>query len=113
MNQQKSVILNLIVRVLEDKKAVDIVVLNIEGIVSYADFIVVCSGTSSTHVAALVSSIEDSFPKAEGPVYINSSKDDSWWILDFVEVVVHVFKGESRSYYDLEGLWSDAPRLEI
>lgn len=105
--------LHKIVKALEDKKAVDVRVLEMKDVVSYADFMVVCSGTSTTHVAALVSSVEDAFEKKEGPVYINPSKDDSWWILDFVEVVVHVFKEESRGYYDLEGLWSDAPRLEV
>lgn len=84
-----------------------------EEIVAYTDFMVICSGTSSTHVAALVSSIEHAFEKKEGPIYINSSKNDSWWILDFVDVVVHVFKEESRIYYDLEGLWSDAKRFQI
>ncbi len=102
-----------ILKALEDKKAVNVQVLDVGNIASYADFMVICSGTSNTHVAALVSSVEDAFGKREGPVYINPSKDDSWWILDFVEVVVHVFKEESRAYYDLEGLWSDAPRLAV
>jgi ribosome-associated protein len=102
-----------IVKALEDKKAVDLLVLELAPIVSFTDYMVICSGTSNTHVSALVSCVEDAFGKGEGPVYINPSKDDSWWILDFVDVVVHVFKEESRSYYDLEGLWSDARRLEI
>lgn len=106
-------LLQKIVKALEDKKAVNIQVLDMRGIVSYTDFMVICSGTSNTHVAALVSGVEDSFTGGEKPVYVNPSKDDSWWILDFVEVVVHVLKEESRHYYDLEGLWSDAPRLQI
>jgi ribosome-associated protein len=105
--------LSKIIKVLEDKKAVDVQVLEMGEIVTYTDFIVVCSGTSSTHVTALVASIEDALGKEERPIYINSSKDDSWWILDFVEVVVHVFKENSRVFYDLEGLWNDAQRLQI
>ncbi|HJT25365.1 MAG TPA: ribosome silencing factor [bacterium] len=105
--------LDKIVGVLEDKKAIDIRILDLSELVSYTDFMVVCSGTSHTHVAALVSSVEDSFSQKEGPVYVNSSKDDSWWILDFVDIVVHVFKEESRAFYDLEGLWSDAKELKI
>jgi ribosome-associated protein len=101
-----------IIKALDDKKALDVQILEVGKVVSYTDYLVVCSGTSNTHVAALVSSIRGAFEKSEGPVYVNSSKDDSWWILDFVEIVVHVFKEESRSYYDLEGLWSDAPRLK-
>jgi len=104
-------LLNKIVSALEDKKALNIRVLDMREIVSYADFIVICSGTSTTHVTALVSSIEDALVKKEGPQYINSSKDDSWWILDFVDVVVHILKEENRAYYDLEGLWNDAKTL--
>ncbi len=103
-------VLPKILKALGDKKAVDIQVLEVGDIASYADFMVICSGTSNTHVAALVSSVEDAFGKGEGPAYVNPSKDDSWWILDFVEVVVHIFKEENRAFYDLEGLWSDAPR---
>lgn len=102
-----------IITALEDKKAVDARVLDVREIVSYADFLVVCSGTSSTHVHALVAGVEDAFPSGQGPVYVNSSKDDSWWILDFVEVVVHIFKDETRHYYDLERLWGDAPQIKI
>ncbi len=98
---------------LEAKKALDIRVLDVSGIVSYADFMVICSGSSTTHVNALVSGVEDAFPGSGAPVYINSSKDNSWWVLDFVDIVVHIFKEDSRIYYDLEGLWSDAKRLEI
>jgi ribosome-associated protein len=99
-----------IVQALEDKKAVDIQVLDIRGIVSYTDYLVICSGTSTTHVNALVESVVDGFPKSDGPVYVNPSKDNSWWILDFVDTVVHVFGEETRHYYDLERLWLDAKK---
>lgn len=87
--------------------------MDVREIITYADFIIICSGSSTTHVAALVSNVEDAFTKQEGPLYTNSSKDDSWWILDFVEVVVHVFREDVQHYYDLEGLWSDAKRILI
>jgi ribosome-associated protein len=99
-----------IVKALEDKKAVDIQVLDIRGIVSYTDYLVICSGTSTTHVNALVENVVDEFPKKDGPVYVNPSKDNSWWILDFVDTVVHVFSEETRHYYDLERLWLDAKK---
>ena len=100
-------------KALEDKKALDIQVLDVRGIVSYTDFMILCSGTSPTHVHALVSAVKEVFPKGEGPVYVNPSKNDTWWILDFVETVVHVFQEETRAFYDLEGLWSDAKRFEM
>jgi ribosome-associated protein len=99
-----------IIKALEDKKAVDIQVLDIRDIASYTDFLVICSGTSSTHVNALVEGVVDGFSKEEGPVYMNPSKDNSWWILDFVDTVVHVFNETARQYYDLERLWMDAKK---
>jgi len=73
--------------------------------------LIICSGTSTTHVSALVDSVKKAFVKGEGPIYISPSKDDSWWILDFVEVVVHVFQANEREYYNLESLWGDAQKL--
>ncbi len=99
-----------IIQALEDKKALDVQVLDIRDIASYADYLVICSGTSSPHVNALVENVVDEFSKEEGPVYMNPSKDNSWWILDFVDTVVHVFNENTRHYYDLERLWLDAKK---
>jgi ribosome-associated protein len=106
-------IISKIVTALEEKKGMDIQVLEVGGLVSYTDFLILCSGTSTTHVNALVSSVREGLPKSDRPVYVNSSRDDSWWILDFVDVVVHVFKAESRFYYDLDSLWCDAKKLTV
>ena len=96
---------------LHDKKGIDVVTLDVRGIVSYADFLVLCSGSSSTHVGALVSGVEEAMVTHEKPAYVNPSKDNSWWILDFVDVVVHVFKEETRLFYNLEQFWGDAKIL--
>jgi ribosome-associated protein len=99
------------VEALEDKKAVDIQVLDVREIVSYTDFLVVCSGSSSTQVNALVDHVSQVFRGKEGATYQNRSKDNSWWTLDFVDVVLHVFREDLRAYYDLERLWSDAKTI--
>lgn len=106
-------LLKKIVRALEDRKSLDIQVLDVREIISYTDFLIICSGTSTTHVASIVSGLEDSLPKGERPVYVNSSKDDSWWILDFVDMVVHVFKEDTRLFYDVERLWGDAQKIVV
>lgn len=106
-------LLKKIVRALEDRKSLDIQVLDVREIISYTDFLIICSGTSTTHVSSIVSGLEDSLPKAERPVYVNSSKDDSWWILDFVDMVVHVFKEDARLFYDVERLWGDAQKIVV
>jgi ribosome-associated protein len=95
---------------LEDKKALDLKVLDLRKVASYTDILVICSGTSSTHVQALVGGVEDKV--GERPVYVNRSPDHSWWVLDFIDVVVHVFREDIRDRYDLETLWSDAKELD-
>jgi len=88
-------------------------VLDVHRIISYTDIMILCSGSSSTHVNAIVSGIGEALASKEKPVYKNYSKDNSWWILDFVDVVVHVFKEETRNYYRLEEFWADAKTLKI
>lgn len=105
--------LKKIVSALEDRKSLDIQVLDVREIISYTDFLIICSGTSTTHVASIVSGLEDSLPKGDRPVYVNSSKDDSWWILDFVDMVVHVFKEDTRLFYNLENLLGDSIRIKV
>ncbi len=97
-----------------DNKAEDLVVLDVQGISSFADYFVIMSGRSSRHVQGLAETLEGamrskriSAAKAEG------IKDGMWVLLDFDDVVVHIFYHEQRSFYDLEGLWHDAPRIEI
>ena len=97
-----------------DSKAEDLVVLDVQGISSFTDYFVIMSGRSSRHVQGLAEVIEGtmrskriSAAKAEG------IKDGMWVLLDFGDVVVHIFYHEQRSFYDLEGLWHDAPKVEI
>lgn len=99
-----------VVEALEDRKAVDLRILDLRKVASYTDLLVLCSGTSSTHVQALVKSLDERV--GEKPVYRNSSPDDSWWILDYIDVVVHVFQVNMRIQYDIETLWSDASTID-
>ncbi len=105
-------LLEEIVTHLEDKKAIDIRVLDMMGLASYTDILVVCSGSSNTHVNAIVRGVSEKLSNPKDLWKVNSSKDGSWWILDFVDVVVHIFQEKTRAFYDLEGLWCDAPRLD-
>lgn len=98
-------------RSLEDLKAVDLRVLDLRKVASYTDLLVLCSGTSTTHIQALVRSVEEG--TGERPVYRNSSPDDSWWILDYIDVVVHVIREDLRSFYNIETLWADAREIKI
>ncbi len=97
-----------------DTKAEDLVVLDVRGISSFTDYFVIMSGRSSRHVQGLAEAMENamrskriSSTKAEG------IQEGMWVLLDFADVVVHIFYHEQRSFYDLEGLWHAAPRVEI
>lgn len=102
------------VGILEDKKARDIEVIDISKVSSLADFFVICSGTSITHIRTLADELEIKMAEAGYRHYHKEGYDTARWILtDFGEVVVHIFHEEDRSFYNLERLWADGKRKLI
>ena len=101
-----------VVACLYEKKAQDIVVINVEGQTSYCDLLVLCSGTSGRHVRALAEHVV-AMMKAAGsrPLGTEGLGTGRWVLVDLGAIVVHIFDGESRLHYDLDGMWVDAPRL--
>lgn len=97
-----------------EKKAEDVVVLDLRGVSGYTDFLVIGSGTSDRQLESIAESVEKEL-KAQGhrPVGSEGQRGGRWVLLDFGDVVVHVFHQDERGHYDLEGLWADAPRLEV
>jgi ribosome-associated protein len=97
-----------------DKKAVGLEVLDVAGRVDYADYIVLMSGRSDRQVAALASGIEDALrAKGKKALSVEGLPTASWVLIDFGDVVVHIFQEEARGMYDLEGLWMDARRIPM
>lgn len=96
------------------KKAYDLIALDIKGISSFADYFIICSATSSRQAQAIASSIELDLKK-EGmyPLGIEGFNEGEWILLDYDDVVIHVFYQPLREFYELERLWADAPRIEI
>ncbi len=96
------------VEILESKKAVNIDTINISGISSLADYFIVCSGTSVTHIRTLADELEEKM-KESGWVTLRKEGYNSarWILVDFGDIVVHIFHEEDRSFYNLERLWSD------
>lgn len=104
----------LAVDALADRKAQDVVVLDLRGISDAADFFVVASGTSDTHVRAVADHVIDALRAAGVPVHhAEGLTQGRWALLDFVDFVVHVFHPTQRDFYQLERLWGDAPRLAL
>lgn len=97
-----------------DKKARDLIVLDVSEISSFADYFVIMSGRSTRHVQGLAEAI-DSKIRSKRTKDTNSEglREGLWVLLDYNDVVVHIFYNEVRKFYDLEGLWHDAPREEL
>ncbi len=102
------------VKVLDEKKATDIKMIRIEDISVLADYFVIATGTSSTHVKSLADEVEFRL-KEMGiePSHVEGYRSNSWILLDYANVVVHVFTAESRSFYDLDRLWRDGETVDI
>ncbi|WP_284151207.1 ribosome silencing factor [Desulfofustis limnaeus] len=101
-------------QIAEQGKAEDIVVLDVRGMASFSDYFVIMSGRSTRHVQALAESIENEIrSKRIKTSQAEGLQEGTWVLLDFGDVVVHVFYHEQRTFYDLEGLWHDAPRLDL
>ncbi|MCQ2438506.1 MAG: ribosome silencing factor [Oscillospiraceae bacterium] len=102
------------VQALDSKKARDITVLKTEKVSSLADYFIIATATSSTHGKSLVEETEKQLSEAgEPPLRREGYRSGSWVLLDFGCVVVHVFMQETREFYNLERLWSDAVAVDI
>ncbi len=102
-----------IVKVLDNKKGMDIKLIEITEHSIVADYFVIVSGTSNTHVKALADEVDyEMGQKGVEPAHIEG-RATGWILLDYSSVLVHVFTGESREYYNLERLWQDARAIDI
>ena len=96
------------------KKAADLIVLDVQRVSSVADFFLVCSGRSATHVQTIADAIREVL-KEQGvrPRHAEGVAESGWVLLDYGDVLMHVFLEETRAYYALERLWGDAPALAL
>ena len=94
-----------------DRKALDVVVLNLKGLSSLTDYFVICSGNSDTHIQGIAEIIEESLDEKKVRIWHREGEKRSTWILlDYIDVIVHIFTKEAREFYSLERLCGDAPR---
>jgi ribosome-associated protein len=100
-------------RAAADKQATDIVILDVHATIVITDMFVICTASSQRQIKTVIESIEEALKSlGERPVRREGEPEAGWWLLDFIDVVVHVFGEDERLYYDLERLWRDAPRVE-
>ena len=93
-------------------KGLDPVVLEVKGMCSFADYFVVCSGNSLRHVSALAQHLEEALARAGvKPLGVEGLQEGLWVLMDYNDIVIHIFSQPLREFYNLEGLWSEAPRI--
>ncbi len=100
-------------RAIEDKKGVDLTVIDIAKVSTLADYFIIASGRNDSQVRAILDGIDEGMTKAGYDVRHTEGKDPTMWmLLDYGDVVIHIFNEEGRSFYDLEHLWKDGTRLD-
>ena len=90
------------------RKAADVVTMDLRGLTTMADFFVVCSADSDVQIRAIADAIDEGMQKKGAAAWHRESGSTNWVLLDFVDVVVHIFHRNTRSFYNLEKLWGDA-----
>ena len=96
------------------KKAEDIVILDMKGISNITDFFIIATASSIRRAQAIVDDAKQSLRKEKESVSsIEGYQDSEWMLIDAYDVVMHVFNGDARSFYDLEGLWNEAPKVRL
>jgi ribosome-associated protein len=101
-------------RAASGKKATDLVVLDLRNAASFTEYFLICTGGSTRQVQAVSNAIEEALLKnGKRPLHIEGYSSAEWILLDYGDLIVHVFSAASRRFYDLERLWRDAPRVEI
>jgi ribosome-associated protein len=105
--------LKIAVKAVDDKKASDIVVLDISGVATFANYFLLCTGDSSRQIHAIADEVEQKL-EASGlrPSHIEGYQHAEWVLMDYIDLVVHIFSKNARAYYDLERLWRDGKRLD-
>ena len=96
------------------RKAKDLIILNVRELSSFADYFIICSGTSDRQVQAIAESIQENL-KENGilPLGVEGERIGKWVLMDYEDIIVHIFYEPIREFYDIERLWSDAPRMEV
>ncbi len=100
-------LLEKILALAKEKKASDLITLDVRGLTSMTDFFVICHGDSEPHVKAIADNIRKG--TINKPQHIEGYENQNWILIDYFDVIVHVFKVDIRNYYNIEKLWADAP----
>lgn len=106
---------NAAVQILDNKKAMNLRMLRISGISVLSDYFILANGTSGTHVKALADELEFKMKEqyAKVPSHIEGYRSNSWIILDYDDIIIHIFTPQARDFYDLDRLWQDGEEISL
>ena len=104
-------LLKKIVNLAIDKKAEDLVILDVRGLSSITDYMIICHGNSEPQVKAITDSIRKGTPQK--PKYLEGYDKQNWVLIDYFDIIIHIFNKDQREYYSLDRLWADAPFEKI
>ncbi len=100
-------------RMLRDDKCENIVVLDLRGVSPICDFFVIATGTSDRQMRAITDHVRKmAKERGETPYSVSGYEESTWIVMDYVDVIIHMFNDEQRTYYDLDSLWGDSPHVE-
>jgi len=112
-NRSKEMV-KLAYQALSDKKAIDIRIIDISAISTIADYFIIANGSNSNQIGALVDNVEESLYKAGFRGHRKEGyRNDSWILLDYNDLIIHIFDDKNRSFYNLERIWSDGKAVDI
>ena len=101
-------------KALDEKKALDLKIIDIAEVSTIADYFVIASGSNQNQVQAMVDNVEDKLAKAGyEPKHIEGTRSSSWILMDYGDLIVHVFDEENRLFYDLERIWRDGKEIDL
>lgn len=114
MNEQSKEMAKLAVDALEDKKAVNVQVIDISSVSVLGDYFIIANGTNRNQIQALSDNVEEALGRAGyDPKQIEGYNTANWVLLDYRDVIIHIFDPDSRSYYDLERIWRDGKLTDV
>ena len=114
MHPETAQLVGAAVTALDDKQGVDVLVLDVASTIVVTDAFVIVTGTSRPHIQTLAGAVEEALRSEDRrPLRREGVEDAKWVLLDYGDFVIHVFDAETRQYYDLARLWSDAPRVDF
>ena len=106
--------MELAVKSIVDHKGLEPVILEVKGLCSFADYFIVCSGGSRRQVLALAQHLEETLGKSGAkPLGVEGMEEGQWVLMDYNDVVIHIFSQPLREFYNLEGLWAEAPQRSV